>query len=670
MTTKRRRALFVLWTLAVALLLLEVVLRMGAVLVDETPTAAEVDHDALRVLALGDSWVYGAEAPRGQGFVDVVGKRLPELSNGRSVQLFNYGRNGSNTAHVALTAMDEAPRLRPELILVLVGQNNASNFYRVAEVEERLGRTPPSGGLTEGLRILKLARILWANYQGSSGYLAKEQERARQLPEIPAIKTDEWGSPVANVGPLLESAAARGYLTRKVFEDPQSTGDPTTDLGWDLLYKATRHDFTAADEAAKALCAERNWSLQPAGASAPSAGGPGDVVGRYALLRLARERGDWRGVRYHGGALLDARKRSVLTDLGAAEARLLAGDWRTARALLTAAHNRLPGLGDTIDLAARFTPQARDAQVYEALEFEPLAPGLAHEQARFLAMTHDFEGAAQARSLWLAEHPDDLQVAVDQGHWLLEMGRLDEADTLLGITPPPEGVPPKEPSSKDPHLWRYHLARVAESGNREQVLATVATALERADADAALLDLATQVLSSHEACDLLPGVATKWYLARGDSNAYAQRLAPCIPSGEAAHHLTGLREDWGPLGDPVSWTALVKAGHRPFALLYRDLDLVLNTAREVGAEVILLNYPNPSEDHVVLRDVLGDYSSTRAVHYLDLWSLFSQRFDPEQWQEHLGPNGHCNAAGYEIMAGYIIDFIAKRQVLAEAARRE
>ena len=86
--------------------------------------------------------------------------------------------------------------------------------------------------------------------------------------------------------------------------------------------------------------------------------------------------------------------------------------------------------------------------------------------------------------------------------------------------------------------------------------------------------------------------------------------------------------------------------------------------------MILLNYPNPSEDHVVLRDVLGDYSSTRAVHYLDLWSLFSQRFDPEQWQEHLGPNGHCNAAGYEIMAGYIIDFIAKRQVLAEAARRE
>ena len=100
------------------------------------------------------------------------------------------------------------------------------------------------------------------------------------------------------------------------------------------------------------------------------------------------------------------------------------------------------------------------------------------------------------------------------------------------------------------------------------------------------------------------------------------------------------------------------------------MDLVLDAAGEVGAQVLLLNYPNPSEDHVVLRDVLGDYASTRSVHYLDLWSLFDARFDAQRWQQHLGPNGHCNAAGYKIMADYIISFIDERQMLAGGSHAE
>jgi len=660
----KRRALFALWSLTAALVLLEVVLRAGAAMIDEAPTESTADPLALRVLALGDSWVYGAEAPKGQGFIDVVAQMLPELSNGRSVQMFNHGRNGSNTAHVALTAMDQGEKLRPELFIILVGQNNASNFYRVAEVEERLGKKPPPDRLGDQLRVVKLGRILWANYRGSSDYLANTEEQGLPLPKIPEIVTDEWGSPIPNIASFMQTEAARGYLQRTINDTPTPTGDLTTDLGWDLLYKATRRDFEAATRAEAALLANRNWTPELSGASAPAVGGPPDVLARFALMRLARERGDWRAVRYHGGALLEVENRSVLSDLGAAEASLLAGDWRRSRALLTAAHNRLPGFLDTIDLAARFTPQARDALVYEALEFEPIADGLAYERARFLAMNYDYESAAIARSEWLATHPGDLAVAADQGTWLVEMGRTEEADSTLGIGPLPPGVPPAPPTDKNPDRWRYHLARSAESGHREASLQEVTQALKEADADAALLDLATRILSSHEACSEITPVATRWFLARGDANGYAERLAPCMPSGEAADHLEGLREEWGPLGDPASWTALVKAGHRPFALLYRDLDLVLDTANKLGAQVLLLNYPNPSEDHVVLRDVIGDYSSTRGVHYLDLWSLFTARFDEEEWQRHLGPNGHCNADGYRIMAEEIINFLREHQVLA------
>jgi lysophospholipase L1-like esterase len=659
-----RRALFVLWSVGAAIVLLEVILRMGAFLVREEPTESSADPMALRVLALGDSWVYGAEAPKGQGFIDVVAQRLPELSNGRSVQMFNHGRNGSNTAHVALTAIDQMKRLQPELLIVLVGQNNASNFYRVAEVEERLGRIPPPDRLGDQLRVVKLARIVWANYQGSSEYLGDQDKEGRELPEIPDISTDEWGNPIATVGSLMQTAAAQDYLQRQVGSPPKPSGNRTTDLAWTLLYSAIRRDFVAAKAAEDALLTDRNWTTEASGASAPDVGGPEDVLARYALMRLSRERGDWRGVRYHGGALLDVEERNVLSDLGAAEASLLAGDWRRSRALLTASHNRLPGFLDTIDMAARFTPQARDAQVYEALEFQPIAAGLAHERARFLSMTFDYDGAAEARRDWLAEHPEDLAVAVDQASWLIEMGRPDEAATTLAASPLPETERSLPPEEKSPDRWRYTLARLSESGNRQQSIDAVARALKHAEADAALLDLATQVLSSHEACEELPEVAAKWYLARGDANGYAERLAPCMPSGEAAHHLAGLREEWGPLGDSASWTALVKAGHRPFALLYRDLDLVLDAATENGAQVLVLNYPNPSEDHVVLRDVIGDYSSTRAVHYLDLWSLFDARFSQSEWQEHLGPNGHCNAEGYRVMADAIIRFLRERRVLA------
>ena len=72
----KRRTLFVLWSVSAAVVLLEVVLRMGAGLVRDEPTESSADPLALRVLALGDSWVYGAEAPKGQGFIDVVAQML------------------------------------------------------------------------------------------------------------------------------------------------------------------------------------------------------------------------------------------------------------------------------------------------------------------------------------------------------------------------------------------------------------------------------------------------------------------------------------------------------------------------------------------------------------------------------------------------------------------
>jgi hypothetical protein len=71
----RRRAAFVAWNLLAVGLLLECVFQVGACWEREelTDLAVPVDEDALRVLAVGDSWVAGAEAPQGEGFVDHLG---------------------------------------------------------------------------------------------------------------------------------------------------------------------------------------------------------------------------------------------------------------------------------------------------------------------------------------------------------------------------------------------------------------------------------------------------------------------------------------------------------------------------------------------------------------------------------------------------------------------
>ena len=110
----------------------------------------------------------------------------------------------------------------------------------------------------------------------------------------------------------------------------------------------------------------------------------------------------------------------------------------------------------------------------------------------------------------------------------------------------------------------------------------------------------------------------------------------------------------------------MKAGRKPFELLYRDLDLALTAAKEVGADVLLLDYPNPSPDHRALRDVLSEYANTRPVHFLDELAIFESRYDDATWQSLLGPNGHCNADGYRIMGDELVAFAARQGLTTRA----
>lgn len=637
----RRRAAFVAWNLLAVGLLLECVFQVGACWEREelTDLAVPVDEDALRVLAVGDSWVAGAEAPQGEGFVDHLGRELGATLGGRDVQLFNLGRTGANSAHVALTVLDEGPRLRPDLIVVLVGQNNASNFARVAEVEERLGR---EAGFRpwEHLRTWKAARILWTNARGGSDYTEAEAP----FPE-PVRGPD--GMPVC-ADPWLQEGPARAYRDR---EASRAEG------AWAVLQAAARRDVGAAARIAVAIAQARGWDTTSRDPSAPTATERSEAIDRYALLRLARMQGNWRGVRYHGGAFIDSPLESAIVDVGAAEALVLAGDWRRARRRLLAAHLRCPGFPDTIDLATRFPDTTRDGALYEALEFAPAGSLLAWEEAAVRAAVNELDASAQARRDWLEQNPADEDYRQQTARWLRRYQDRDEADRLLYGRVLEEGEAPPEPAVGSYEAWATWLARTADLGEPERALAAARRARQEAPASAAVSAQASRVLAAFGECEEAVATARDWFALDGDASTVSQALEPCQDARQVAATLEPLRAAWGPVGGVEAWTALVRAGHKPFELLFRDLDLVAEQASALGAELLLVNYPNPSEDHSALRAILADYGQSRGVPVLDLWGRFAANHDGEAWAARLGPNGHCNALGYREMADGILEYL-------------
>ncbi|MEE2830507.1 MAG: hypothetical protein VX498_15065 [Myxococcota bacterium] len=666
--SRLRRSLFGLWVLVASWALLELVLQLGALYTadEDEGLDIELDLEALRVLAIGDSWVAGAEAPDGQGFADHLGRELGgQLDPPRAVQLFNHGRTGANSAYVALTVDRELPRLMPQLIVVLVGQNNATNFYQVAEVEELLGARARRNPL-DGLRTVKLFRILLANARGSSNYRGKEGEVL--LPEIEPMERDDQDNPLNRVR-VLGSKAGQQYLYRFVDRSPPRGVDPAENFAWEVLYATAKRDLAVARVAATTLRQVMGWQQEVPDSSAPRARNDRELLARYALLRLARQERNWRELRHHGGAFVGYEPRCLLSDLGAAEAHLLSGDWRRARAYLRSAHNRAPGFLDTADVAVRFPAQSRDPSVYEAFEFRPLGVPMAYERAAILQQTNLEQAAAAAMAEWLDAVPGDDTIRADLAIWLVKNGRRPEADEVAGLKADARDHA-IIPTTLDLDLWRYAVLRAKATGEREHTLETVQRALTLPAVNAPLLGAMTEALSAHQLCDSLLEVADRWFLARGNGTGYVRELSPCMEPALAARRLESLRLEWQPLGDLEAWTALVKAGHRPFDLLYRDLDLVLERAEEVGAKVVLLNYPNPSDDHTALRDVLADYAAGRPVEHVDLWSAFASRLDAREWKEHLGPNGHANALGYRLMADEILIQLEKRRILATSVPDE
>ena len=123
------------------------------------------DPAAFRVVAVGDSWVYGAEAEPDEAFIQVFARAAAERM-GRPVQVVNLGVSASNSSQALVSLARSIDHVEPDLVVALTGANNLLHDRGVAEAARIMGedaRMVPGLETLSRLRTVRLARLLWVN---------------------------------------------------------------------------------------------------------------------------------------------------------------------------------------------------------------------------------------------------------------------------------------------------------------------------------------------------------------------------------------------------------------------------------------------------------------------------------------------------------------------------
>jgi lysophospholipase L1-like esterase len=156
----------------VALAGLEVGLRaMGSLLVQrQTESARASTAGVTTILCVGDSWTQGA--PYGR-YPDNLIERLNRLAGQTRFRQVNVGRAGTNSSQTLRRLADEIAAYRPDLLLVLTGNNDHHNltdstYWRFRD--ETLGELSILGAraraFAHSLRVYRLGRTVWQKTTG------------------------------------------------------------------------------------------------------------------------------------------------------------------------------------------------------------------------------------------------------------------------------------------------------------------------------------------------------------------------------------------------------------------------------------------------------------------------------------------------------------------------
>lgn len=119
--------------------------------------------NAIRVVAVGDSWVYGAESEPDEAFIEVFRTRV-EAATGSPVQVYNLGVSASNSAQALVRLHAAIETAQPHYVVALTGANNLLHDRETAEAARLMGedaRLVPGLTWLSGSRVVRLVRLFW-----------------------------------------------------------------------------------------------------------------------------------------------------------------------------------------------------------------------------------------------------------------------------------------------------------------------------------------------------------------------------------------------------------------------------------------------------------------------------------------------------------------------------
>ncbi|MEE2829151.1 MAG: hypothetical protein VX498_08180 [Myxococcota bacterium] len=267
---------FTLFTLFLFWVVLEGALQVAVLLQPpqtHIPAGSELPEplpEAYRILAVGDSWVFGAESEPEEAFVEVLARGI-ESDTGRTVQVYNFGESASNSSQALVKVHNWIDIIQPDLVLTMTGANNMLHDTGVAEAAKILGedaRLMPGWQVFGKLRTVRLVRQILVVRKLNEEPI----EAANTEPEIPDLLEGVGGAdPTGRTGlptppadhvsrvvelewwPLFKSRDWKNGLIWIRASDPKS--DEAKDRGflkaWEAIFLAHLEEFAEAEKLAR-----------------------------------------------------------------------------------------------------------------------------------------------------------------------------------------------------------------------------------------------------------------------------------------------------------------------------------------------------------------------------------------------------------------------------------
>jgi len=189
------------------------------------PFSVKADSEPLRVLVMGDSLSAAYRLREDQGWVALLQQRL-KLQNPR-VELFNASVSGATTAAGLRILPARLDEIKPDLVLLELGANDALQGKPLAYIRKNLERLI-NLSTNNGARVLLIAIRIPPNYGAAYAepFYKQYQELAEQyqlfyapfmlegIADKPALMMDDGKHPTAegqlkvleNIWPHLQSA--------------------------------------------------------------------------------------------------------------------------------------------------------------------------------------------------------------------------------------------------------------------------------------------------------------------------------------------------------------------------------------------------------------------------------------------------------------------------------